>query len=98
MYCLAGLMIAGDGDPRVAFLRSDFSYDLVAERYSSTDTPTFYKVTAMWATQEGSLLLWVLLLSLYSSVVLFATRRSPPRDRAVRERGAGRDRRASSSG
>ena len=43
---------------------------------SSTDTPTFYKVTAMWATQDGSLLLWALLLSIFSSAVLFLTRRS----------------------
>ena len=58
-----------------AFLRSDFSFKLVAEG-SSTDTPTFYKVTAMWATQDGSLLLWALLLSVFSSAVLFLTRRS----------------------
>ena len=43
---------------------------------SSTDTPTFYKVTAMWATQDGSLLLWALLMSIFSSAVLFLTRRS----------------------
>jgi cytochrome c-type biogenesis protein CcmF len=43
---------------------------------SSTDTPTFYKVTAMWATQDGSLLLWAFLLTLFSSAVLFVTRRS----------------------
>ena len=58
-----------------AFLRSDFSYKLVAEG-SSTDTPTFYKVTAVWATQDGSLLLWAMLLSLFSTAVLFLTRRS----------------------
>ena len=43
---------------------------------SSTDTPTFYKVTGMWATQDGSLLLWVQLLALFSSAVLFLTRHS----------------------
>ena len=30
----------------------------------------------MWATQDGSLLLWATLLSLFSSAVLFLTRRS----------------------
>src|SRR4029450_12324229 len=49
--------------------RSDFSYELVATN-SSTDTPTFYKFTAIWSSQAGSLLLWVLLLSLFSSAVL----------------------------
>ena len=74
IYCLAGLMVAATAVLQLAFLRSDFSYALVAEG-SSTDTPTFYKVTAMWATQDGSLLLWALLLSLFSSAVLFLTRR-----------------------
>src|SRR5919201_214240 len=74
IYCLAGLMVAAFAILESAFLRSDFSYALVAEG-SSTDTPTFYKVTAVWATQDGSLLLWAMLLALFSSVVLFTTRR-----------------------
>ena len=78
-----------------AFLRSDFSYKLVAEG-SSTDTPTFYKVTAMWATQDGSLLLWALLLSLFSSVVLFLTRRRLREIAPVGDRGARRSWPASS--
>src|ERR1700716_663182 len=56
-----------------AFLRSDFSFNTVAG-HSSTTTPTFYKAAAMWSSQEGSLLLWVWLLSLWSSLVLFLTR------------------------
>jgi cytochrome c-type biogenesis protein CcmF len=75
IYCLAGLMLAATAILQTAFLRSDFSYALVAAG-SSTDTPTFYKVTAMWATQEGSLLLWAVLLALFTSAVLFATRHS----------------------
>ena len=35
----------------------------------------FYKATAAWSSQEGSLLLWVWLLSLWSSLVLYLTRR-----------------------
>ncbi|MEJ7817840.1 MAG: cytochrome c-type biogenesis CcmF C-terminal domain-containing protein [Thermoleophilaceae bacterium] len=75
MYCLAALTLAATVVLQLAFLRSDFSFKLVADG-SSTDTPTFYKVTAMWATQDGSLLLWALLLSIFSSTVLFLTRRS----------------------
>src|SRR5205807_6793763 len=56
-----------------AFLRSDFSFDVVAS-HSSTTTPTFYKATALWSSQEGSLLLWVWLLSLWSSVALLVLR------------------------
>ncbi|MEA2361891.1 MAG: cytochrome c-type biosis protein CcmF [Thermoleophilaceae bacterium] len=75
MYCMAGLCVGAFVILEAAFLRSDFSYRLVAEG-SSTDTPTFYKVTAVWATQDGSLLLWATLLSLFATAVLFLTRRS----------------------
>jgi cytochrome c-type biogenesis protein CcmF len=56
-------------------VRNDFSYSLVSQN-SSTDTPTFYKLTAMWSSQAGSLLLWGLVLSIFSSVVLHLTRRT----------------------
>jgi cytochrome c-type biogenesis protein CcmF len=75
IYCVAALCVGAFAILEAAFLRSDFSYALVAEG-SSTDTPTFYKVTAVWATQDGSLLLWATLLSLFASAVLFVTRRS----------------------
>ncbi len=75
MYCLAGLCVTAFAILESAFLRSDFSFGIVAEG-SSTDTPTFYKVTAVWATQQGSLLLWATLLGLFSSAVLFLTRRT----------------------
>ena len=57
-----------------AFLRSDFALRVVAD-HSSTTTPAFYRATAVWSSQEGSLLLWVVLLSLWSSLILFLTRR-----------------------
>ena len=56
-----------------AFLRSDFSVALVAE-HSSTTTPVGYKLTAMWSSQGGSLLLWAWVLSIAASGVLFLTR------------------------
>ena len=56
-----------------AFARTDLSLQVVAD-HSSTTTPGFYKLTAMWSSQEGSLLLWAWVLSLTSSAVLFATR------------------------
>ena len=74
IYCLAGLLVAAMGLLEAAYLRSDLSFALVAQN-SSTDTPTFYKVTAMWSSQAGSLLLWVFLLAVFSSAVLFLTRR-----------------------
>ncbi len=74
VYALAGLMTFAFAILEVAFLRSDFSFNVVAG-HSSTTTPTFYKAAAAWSSQEGSLLLWVFLLSMWSSLILFLTRR-----------------------
>src|SRR5215211_6259655 len=57
-----------------AFARTDLSLKVVAD-HSSTTTPAFYRLTAMWSSQEGSLLLWAWVLALTSSAVLFTTRR-----------------------
>ncbi len=73
VYALAGLMVIAFVILEAAFLRSDFSFNVVAG-HSSTTTPTFYKLAAAWSSQEGSLLLWVMLLSLWSSLILFLTR------------------------
>src|SRR3954454_14108155 len=56
----------------IAFIRSDFTFSVVAS-HSSTTTEGFYRVAAAWSSQEGSLLLWLWLLSLLSSLVLFLT-------------------------
>ena len=69
VYALAALLATAFVLAEIAYLRSDLSLAMVAES-SSTDTPTFYKLTAIWSTQEGSLLFWVLLLALYSAVAL----------------------------
>jgi cytochrome c-type biogenesis protein CcmF len=57
----------------VAFVRNDFSYDTVAQT-SSTTTPLLYRMAALWSSQAGSLLLWVWLLSIWSSVAVYITR------------------------
>ena len=74
VYALAGVMVLCFVVLEIAFQRDDFTFNVVAQT-SSTTTPTFYKLTAPWSSQAGSLLLWVLLLSVWSSLVLFLTRR-----------------------
>jgi len=74
VYALAALTTLAFVLLEIAFLRSDFTFKTVAE-HSSTTTPTFYKASASWSSQEGSLLLWLFLLSLWSAAILFATRR-----------------------
>jgi cytochrome c-type biogenesis protein CcmF len=73
IYALAALATLAVVVLEAAFLRSDFSFGLVADN-SSTTTPTFYKLTAMWSSQAGSLLLWVWVLSLFSTAMLMANR------------------------
>jgi cytochrome c-type biogenesis protein CcmF len=74
VYALAALTTGAFLLLELAFIRDDFSWRVVAD-HSSTTTPLFYKITAVWSSQEGSLLLWVWLLSLWSSLVLFLTRK-----------------------
>jgi cytochrome c-type biogenesis protein CcmF len=57
----------------IAFIGDDFSFNIV-QQHSSIETPTFYKLAAMWSSQEGSLLLWAWVLSIASSLALYATR------------------------
>jgi cytochrome c-type biogenesis protein CcmF len=73
VYAIAALVSGAFAILELAFLRSDFQFATVAS-HSSLTTPTFYKAAAAWSSQEGSLLLWLWLLSLWSSLVLFATR------------------------
>jgi cytochrome c-type biogenesis protein CcmF len=74
MYTLAAMMLFAFVILDVAFVSSNFAYNIVAQS-SSTTTPAFYRAAAIWSTQQGSLLLWVLLLSTWSSLALFLTRR-----------------------
>lgn len=57
-----------------ALLARDMSYRYVAE-HTSKDLPLHYAFTSLWAGQEGSLLLWLLILSAYGSAFLFAYRK-----------------------
>src|SRR6267142_2573269 len=54
-------------------LRNDFVFNTVADTSSRT-TPALYRAAAVWSSQEGSLLLWAWLLSLWSSLALFLMR------------------------
>ena len=49
-----------------SFLIDDFSVLYVALN-SHTNLPVLYKVTALWGAHEGSLLLWIFLLSLWGA-------------------------------
>ncbi|MGR3462304.1 MAG: heme lyase CcmF/NrfE family subunit [Roseovarius sp.] len=60
-----------------AFVTSDFSVRLVVLN-SHTDKPLLYKITGTWGNHEGSMLLWVLILSLFGAAVAWLGDNLPP--------------------
>ena len=66
VYAFAALVTACVAIIEIEFLADNFSFKIVQE-HSSLETPTFYKVAAMWSSQEGSLLLWAWVLSIFSA-------------------------------
>ncbi|TML12050.1 MAG: hypothetical protein E6G31_10425 [Actinobacteria bacterium] len=58
-----------------ALLRHDFSFAYVAE-HTSRRLPTPYTISAFWGGQEGSLLLWLLVLCGYSVAAVLTARRA----------------------
>jgi cytochrome c-type biogenesis protein CcmF len=59
-----------------AFVTSDFSVKNVAAN-SNTKLPVYYKVTASWGSHEGSLLLWMLMLTGWTFAVAVFSRNLP---------------------
>jgi cytochrome c-type biogenesis protein CcmF len=57
-----------------ALARHDFSFQYVAD-HTSRELPVGYTLTAFWGGQEGSLLLWLLVLSGYSVTAVLTARR-----------------------
>ncbi len=59
-----------------AFVLSDFSLAL-ARNYSHTLQPLLYKITSVWGNHEGSLLFWVLILTMFGAAVAVFGKRLP---------------------
>ncbi len=74
VYALAGVLTVAMIVLEIAFLGNDFTFNTVADTSSRT-TPALYRAAAVWSSQEGSLLLWAWLMSLWSSLALFLTRK-----------------------
>jgi cytochrome c-type biogenesis protein CcmF len=56
-----------------ALLRHDFSFTYVAD-HTSRKLPGFYTFSAFWGGQEGSLLLWLLVLLAYAALAVYFNR------------------------
>lgn len=72
---LAFLLVSIGGASLIhAFVTSNFSVQYVGS-HSNTQLPLFYKVSALWGGHEGSLYLWLWVLTLYTVVVAWHGRR-----------------------
>ena len=60
----------------LSFVVSDFSNETVFNN-SHTTKPIFYKIAGTWGNHEGSLLLWLLVLTLFILIFLVKTKNQP---------------------
>jgi cytochrome c-type biogenesis protein CcmF len=74
VYAICALLTVAAGILIYSLIAGDYRLAYVAA-HSNKDMPTVYKFTAWWGGQEGSLLLWSWLLSVYSSIIVFGNRR-----------------------
>ncbi len=68
LFIAAGLLLVGLIVLCAAFLADHFKIIYVAQ-HSSRDLPFYLKIAAIWAGQEGSLLLWSFLQVLFAAIV-----------------------------
>jgi cytochrome c-type biogenesis protein CcmF len=64
-----------------SFIRSDFSVTYVASN-SNSALPLMYRIAAVWGAHEGSLLLWIMILSTWALLVAGLSRSLPDAFRA----------------
>jgi cytochrome c-type biogenesis protein CcmF len=72
-----GLVTLSVASLEYLFFTDNFAMSYVAE-HSNRALPLFYKFAALWSGQEGSLLFWSWLLSIYAFFVLFLNRNKHP--------------------
>src|SRR5215468_6741062 len=78
--CAFGLfatVAAANATMLAALLANDFAIRYVAEN-SARETPVFFKALSLWAADDGSLLLWNLILAGYIAAVALRFRRDRP--------------------
>jgi cytochrome c-type biogenesis protein CcmF len=77
LMALAGLITACSAILVYALAAGRFQVRYVAD-YTNADLPMFYKLTAFWGGQAGSLLLWALILTWMSAIAVITYRDRHP--------------------
>ena len=73
-YGFLGMITLAVISLEILILKDSFYVGYVAS-HSNRDLPLFYKFSVLWSGQEGSLLFWTWLMSIYCAVVVFQNRR-----------------------
>jgi cytochrome c-type biogenesis protein CcmF len=66
----------------ISFIKSDFSNETVFN-HSHTTKPLFYKISGTWGNHEGSLLFWLLVLTLFIFLFLLKSKNQPKQYRIL---------------
>ena len=66
----------------ISFINSDFSNETVFNNSHSTK-PLFYKISGTWGNHEGSLLLWLLVLTFFIFLFLIKSKNEPKKYRIL---------------
>ena len=74
-WALFGLVTVSAVALIYALVSNDFSIRYVAFN-TTRRTPVYYKITGLWGSLEGSILLWIWMLSLFTGLVALIHRRS----------------------
>ncbi len=72
-YAMVALVVLGVLALAYAFVTHDFRIRYV-HRYSDRSMPLFYVLTSLWGGQDGSLLWWVFILSMFTAACVFSLR------------------------
>ncbi|HEX4207895.1 MAG TPA: heme lyase CcmF/NrfE family subunit [Ktedonobacteraceae bacterium] len=73
---VTGCMLLAAAALLASFLTHDFGVHYVAEQ-SDLAMPWYFTAAAFYGGQEGSLLYWALMLSIFSAIFIFTSRRAP---------------------
>jgi cytochrome c-type biogenesis protein CcmF len=73
VYAVFGELLSAIAVLEYLFATEDFGVKYVSH-YSDRSMPLFYKLTALWGGQDGSLLFWVTVMSTWSAIAVYQNR------------------------
>ena len=77
LFATTGLIVVSTGALVFLLLTDQFRVQYVAE-HSRLEMPTIYKVSALWGGMAGSLLLWTVILCIFSAIAAWQNRYRHP--------------------